>query len=277
MLLTKRDIQLAALASASVLTVSVWSLQFQTPPGLLLSSGVIFLILLITILGCYRGLIRAIRFYSEKEFAVDHKRLEELILLTSAVTPAVPFPPMRGFAISPDFGNILAREIMHRKPRLVVELGSGVSTLISAYCLRRLGAGRIVSLEHDANYARASRESVAAHGLQDLVTVRHAPLVPVPLNGRRWTYYDPACFQDLSNIDLLVVDGPPASVQEMARFPALPLFFEKLSPGAVILVDDASRPDESEMLRLWQERYPQLSIQRIATEKGTALLSFQAA
>ncbi|MGE5567549.1 MAG: class I SAM-dependent methyltransferase [Rhodospirillales bacterium] len=234
------------------------------------------LVLLITILGCYRGLIRAIRFHSEKELAADHKRLEELILLMSAVTPAVPFPLMRGFAITPDFGNILAREIMYKKPRLVVELGSGVSTLIAAYCLRRLGAGKVVSLEHDANYARSSRESVEAHGLQDLVTVRHAPLVPVSLNGRSWTYYDPACFQDLSNIDLLIVDGPPARVQEMARCPALPLFLEKLSPGAVILVDDAGRADESEMLRLWRERYPQLSIQRIATEKGTAVLSFDA-
>jgi hypothetical protein len=136
--LTKKDILFVAFAATALVAASMGAFRLQAPHALLISLAVGFLLVMLTILGCYRGLVRAIRFYVQKELEVDHKRLEELVLLMTAVAPAVPFPSMRGYAITPDFGNILAREIMRKRPRLIVELGSGVSTLICAYYLRKL-------------------------------------------------------------------------------------------------------------------------------------------
>jgi hypothetical protein len=74
-----------------------------------------------------------------------YQQLEALTSLTSILPIRYPLPPMRGWAISPDFGVLLVSEILNKKPHVVVELGSGVSTLLIAYCLELVGHGRVVS------------------------------------------------------------------------------------------------------------------------------------
>jgi predicted O-methyltransferase YrrM len=78
-----------------------------------------------------------------------YQQLESLISVTSILSLRTPLPPMRGWAISPDFGVLLVAEILRKKPRQVLELGSGVSTLLIAYCLEKIGHGRVVSFDHD--------------------------------------------------------------------------------------------------------------------------------
>jgi hypothetical protein len=55
-------------------------------------------------------------------------------------------------------------------------------------------------------------------------------------------------------IELLVVDGPPAYAQGhgLARYPALPVLHDRLAPSATIILDDAERPGEREIIRRWQ-------------------------
>jgi len=53
------------------------------------------------------------------------------------------------------------------------------------------------------------------------------------------------------------------------------LLLEQLSPRAVILVDDARRPDEQEMVRRWIEQVPGLKREDYQTEKGTIVLRRQ--
>src|SRR6185295_577572 len=73
-------------------------------------------------------------------------------------------------------------------------------------------------------------------------------------------------------IDLLVVDGPPGDVGDLARYPALPLLHERLSDNAVILLDDASRRDMRLILDLWLREFDNFDLERIDTEKGAAIL-----
>ena len=58
---------------------------------------------------------------------------------------------------------------------------------------------------------------------------------------------------DLTDIDLLIVDGPPGSTGTRARFPAYPLLSERLAPSALILVDDLQRSDERAVVDAWLE------------------------
>jgi hypothetical protein len=51
-------------------------------------------------------------------------------------------------------------------------------------------------------------------------------------------------FRDIDEIDLLLVDGPPGSLGEMARYPALHVLESQLASNAVVILDDADRPDE---------------------------------
>lgn len=57
--------------------------------------------------------------------------------------------------------------------------------------------------------------------------------------------------RDISNVDLLVIDGPPEATGNWARYPALPLLREKLRSGAVVVLDDTHRADERAILEAW--------------------------
>lgn len=179
---------------------------------------------------------------------------------------------MRGYAISPDFACELVRLVHELEPDLIVELGSEVSTMISAYALMDNGHGRVVSLEHDAGWSASSRALIAEHGLGPIAEVVHAPLTPLDLGEKQWLWYDTQVIEPLDSIDLLVVDGPPGHIQPLARYPALPVMYERLRSGGVILFDDTDRKDEQEILRLWRQEFESFSFEDRRTEKGAVIM-----
>ncbi|GHC97281.1 hypothetical protein GCM10007079_50670 [Nocardiopsis terrae] len=170
-------------------------------------------------------------------------------------------PPLRGWAASPDVLRLLVRLIDRHRPELVVECGSGASSVWIGYALRRAGRGRLVAIEHEARYAEISRDLVAAHGLDDIVEVRHAPLTevepellgPVPDGPGEPAplWYDLSRLSDLDGIGLLFVDGPPQATGKQARHPAVPALLPHCTADAVVVLDDADRPDERALGDRW--------------------------
>ena len=156
----------------------------------------------------------------------------------------------------------------------MVEASSGVTTLTSAYCLKRIGSGKVIALEHDETFAERTRTMIREHGLEEFATVVHAPLVPQAVDGEEYAWYDPAQTERIERIDLLVVDGPPAKTGPLARYPALPVFAERLQPEAVILVDDGGRPPEREMVKRWVAVNPAVKTEFIELEKGAFRLQW---
>ncbi|HEV8700177.1 MAG TPA: class I SAM-dependent methyltransferase [Candidatus Polarisedimenticolia bacterium] len=181
---------------------------------------------------------------------------------------------MRAAAISPDFATNLVTLIRRHRPGLIVEAGSGVSTLIAASCLREVGQGRILSLEQEERYARLPTEYLEDHGLADVARVVHAPLRSVALGPRTWEWYDTTALAKFAPIDVLIVDGPlqHGQARRLVRYPALPLIVETLSPGAVVVLDDGSREDEAIVLGRWLHEFVALDVERIPSEKGTVVL-----
>jgi len=201
-----------------------------------------------------------------------YQQLEALISITSILPLRTPLPPMRGWAISPDFGVLLIAEILKKKPRRVLELGSGVSTLLIAYCLEKTGHGKVVSFDHDLNYCEKSRDRVREHQLGNIAEVVHAPLKAVQLSQGNWDWYDTTHTDPDFKIDLLVIDGPPGQIQDISRYPALPLLHEYFSDDIVILLDDAGRADEQTIIDMWTREFPEFGHEYIPAEKGAAVL-----
>jgi predicted O-methyltransferase YrrM len=192
--------------------------------------------------------------------------------------PRLPFPLAFGgdYALTADAAAVLARRIALRRPAIVVELGSGVSTILVASMLQQQGNGRIYSLDHDPAWAEETRRQIRAAGLQDQAEVLDAPLRQQDVDGRSVLWYDvPAKVNDLAQIDLLIVDGPPQATDPngLPRYPALPRLLPQLSADAEIFVDDARRPGETEMVRRWLERFPGWTSALLPTGPGTCLLS----
>lgn len=213
----------------------------------------------------------------QHEMDVRYRRTEAWLAIYSVVHPRLPLPPIEPYMATPELLRHVLHLTLERKPRLIVELGSGVSTLIAAYGAEQLEGCRIVSVDHEAQYCEATRALLASHGLDQRVRLIHAPLVPVECGAHRSRWYDPqvlnATIQETgAEIGLLLVDGPPGMDQRLARFPALPLLHQRLAPECTVLVDDARRPDEREMVRLWMEQFPGFSARRFATEKGAVVL-----
>jgi predicted O-methyltransferase YrrM len=138
--------------------------------------------------------------------------------------------------------------------RVILECGSGASTLWTAAALRRRGEGHVTTLEHDTAFAEETRRNLRAHGLHQWATVLDAPLTHVTVEGvGRQPWYDLSGLGDVSDVDLLFVDGPPRLTARLARYPAVPLLLSRLSPGALVVLDDANRQAERTIAEMWSK------------------------
>jgi hypothetical protein len=182
-------------------------------------------------------------------------------------------PPLFGtWAIEPDFGRLLLDQFQHATPSLIVECGSGVSTLVLGSALRANGAGKLYSLEHEPAFAEATRSRIQDLGLTRWVDVVSAPLASQPFEAGEISWYDRNRVPNFGRpIDLLVVDGPP-SVEPFSRWPALEVFYAQLSAEACVLSDDGRRRNERKTAFRWASAFPDLELYWIDTLKGTWML-----
>src|SRR5580658_8827173 len=201
------------------------------------------------------------------------RQLEALQNLSAVLPPGDLLPATRVWAASPDLLVVLVDLVISERPSLVLECGSGASTLWIALAMRRFGIdGRIVALDHDPVFGAKTRDLLARHDVGDLAEVRDAPLESFSLDGETYWWYAREAWEDLTGIDLLFVDGPPATTGHQARYPALPLLSGSLSPVAVVVLDDLVVPDMQKVLRLWLDAYPDFGSEILPLEKQAAVL-----
>lgn len=211
---------------------------------------------------------------TRKESKAVFGQLQHLALLEAKLCLPTPLPPLRGWAGSPDFLLTITDMARSRRPRTVVECGSGASTVVVARCLQMNGEGHVYSLEHDPEYAAKTFELLRQYGVADWATVLHAPLVRA--GGESPWYDDTVIPSDTGPIDLLIVDGPPASLAPLVRLPALPKLMPRLAKSAVVILDDADREAEREAVRRWTATYPsEFTVKFLNHEKGCAVLERQ--
>jgi predicted O-methyltransferase YrrM len=209
----------------------------------------------------------------KKEIRQTFRQLEALQNLSAMLPASDVLPATRVWAASPDLLVVLVDLVITGRPSLVVECGSGASTLWLALAMRRFKIdGRIVALEHDPVFGGKTRDFLARHDVGDLAEVRDAPLESFSLDGQTYAWYARRAWEDLTGIDLLFVDGPPATTGHQARYPALPLLSGSLSPVATAVLDDLVVPDMQNVLQLWLDAYPEFSSEILPLEKQAAVL-----
>lgn len=184
-----------------------------------------------------------------------------------------PLPPMTGWAATPELSAFLLKTIHKYRPSVIVEIGSGVTTLISGYSLEKFNInGKIISFDHDSLFAEKTVEEIKLHGLDEKVEMRVAPLETVKVENEDWVWYSSNKLKFDQPIDLVVVDGPPVKTQKNARYPALPLLYKHLSKNAVVIMHDTNRSEESAIIKLWAEKYKDMTVEHFNSEKGITLM-----
>lgn len=174
-----------------------------------------------------------------------------------------PYLPWTSGAMRPAGLVTVLNGVWFRAPGMLVELGSGVSTVVVARLLRELGTGHLLAVEHDSSWAVRMRRQLDREGLAEVAHVVHAPL---RRHERAWDdtqWYDEAVLSAAlaaagRPIDVLVVDGPPAwrPGAGHTRYPALGSLASWLTPGALIVLDDIDRTGEREVLARWEAEHP---------------------
>ena len=195
----------------------------------------------------------------------SYRQTEAMQQLLSLLKFSAPVPPTRSWAASPDLLLTLAQLVRKHNPKLVVELGSGVSTLVVA----KAGAKKVISIDHSGEFADKTREVLKEHKVRG-VEIRVAQL-KAHISGVDW--YDTAVIKDLKRIDLLIVDGPLGSKNPEARMPARAEFIAKLSPKAIIVIDDVNREGERKLADAFAKALPNHVLTIYPHEKGTAVIS----
>ncbi len=143
-------------------------------------------------------------------------------------------------ALAPQGGDLwfLYCLVRAQKPRLVMELGSGCSTVILAHALHDNAredpnrSGRIISLDGVADWADVTRASLPEH-LTAICEIRHAEAVEEDRGDEHGFHY--AELPD-GNPDFLYVDGPALRPGRKICFDALHLQ-DRFPPGFTMVVD----------------------------------------
>lgn len=147
-----------------------------------------------------------------------------------------------GWALDRGTAAELDARLATLRPKVIVEAGSGSSTVILARYAKATGA-KVVTLEHLPVFADRTRAALDRAVPGHSVDLRLAPLVEA--DGGPW--YDTGLPDD---VDFALVDGPPEGAG--GRAAALPALWPHLAPGWEAWLDDGTRPGEQAAVASWQ-------------------------
>ena len=146
--------------------------------------------------------------------------------------------------------NLVADHILTAKPKIVVEFGTGASTLIVARALEMAGGGTLISFDQHDDFVDETREWLGRIRARRRSSAR-CLWSTRPMAGR-------ACGTIMARcpaIDLMLIDGPPWTIHPFTRGAASSLF-GRIAPGGTIMLDDAARPGERIVARRWKKAWP---------------------
>lgn len=224
------------------------------------------------------------------------KQVEAFLSIQRFLESGAPILEFHGWPISPDLGAFLIQLSSDVKYDLIIEFGSGTSTVLLARALQlrhsaspnnveiEVGhlCGKVYTFEHDAGFLAATQRMVGAHSLDAQVCLNLSPLREWEDETGSYTHYDAEDVlarlgRELNNGRgqriLVLVDGPPGTACLHSRYPAVPKVFEHLSRADIDLVlDDASRSQEQAIIELWRDywkrRFISVSDEVLVSEKG---------
>jgi predicted O-methyltransferase YrrM len=190
-----------------------------------------------------------------------HERDEEIVQWLNGVRPhaavAEAIPPERPFTLTPALARFLGRLVIDGGRRRIVEFGAGASSRVFAAALSHVGGGQLTSVEESPKWCSEAWSDVErTPGVDARLIV--SPLVRrTSAHGPMFVYRGiDAALSDRGPFDLALIDGPQGCFgRDGSLLSVLPL----LSPGAVVILDDAGRWKERATLRRWLATIPAMT------------------
>lgn len=158
--------------------------------------------------------------------------------------------PLGGWTLDGETITFLWDLLQREQPKVIIECGAGVSTLVFAKSLDAYSpdsSGSLLSVEQNLWVKKEIEARLQDCGLKQRVSVIHSPV------SRRGEYQiDPDQLRrhlGSDKADWVVIDGPAGP--DGCRAPTLPFLAQFCRPGARWFLDDAFRDGELEVLNQW--------------------------
>ena len=201
-----------------------------------------------------------------------YERVSAAVQIQGALNGLPVVRPMPGWALSSDAIVQVLCDLQERVEPVLVEFGSGQSTVIFAAWFRARGRGRFISIEHDPAHAEAMRRQLEAAKLASFVDLQVMPLVDrAAIDGlpscKSYALPDP-----FPSFDVVLVDGPSYFFGESTRYHPLKWALERLNAGGAAYLDDTIRPQEKRILEVLGQ-HPELVVQDLGTANGFARIT----
>jgi hypothetical protein len=164
-----------------------------------------------------------------------------------------------GYSANLDYLEEVARRSVETKGP-ILECGSGVTTILLGILSSRRKT-EVWSLEHSSQWESRVTETLVTNGISG-VHVCAASLLEY--DGFAW--YDAPLSKMPSEFTLVICDGPPGTTKG-GRYGLLPVMGDLLPPGTTVLLDDAGRPGEIELIERWKTEF-QFETERVKSPGG---------
>jgi hypothetical protein len=199
----------------------------------------------------YRSLVQKL-FRSPDPLFSNHSQTTGAFLPVEELVDLLFDDVLGGWALDGETISFLWRMLQRERPKVIIECGAEVSTLIFAKSLaiNRFGSTdftSVVSLEQNLAVKKAVERRLERCGLQQGVTVFHSPA-----SNEGEYQFEPNELREhlgLEKVDWLVIDGPAGP--DGCRASTLPYLARFCRPGARWFLDDAFRDGELEILNEW--------------------------
>ncbi|MGV0048201.1 O-methyltransferase [Mycobacterium colombiense] len=129
--------------------------------------------------------------------------------------------------VTPEAGRLLYSLVRATRPATIVEFGMsfGISAVHLAAAVRDNGAGRVVTTELSETKIAAAKQTFAETGLNDVITILEGDAL--------------STLSDVAGpVDFVLLDG-----WKDLYLPVLELLEPRLSPGVLVIADNASSAD----------------------------------
>lgn len=203
-------------------------------------------------------IILALAFYIRRKFNLLYTLLSSV---AGVVNNSNFFGFYRGVPITLDEWSLevnalhqVYQEIIKFDRPVILELGSGKSSILLTYFLREFSQNGILhSIEHDQEFLSLIEKFISKNDCQKYWNAHDVPLVKTTIQEKSILTYS---MQDLGNVlqkanpDIVIIDGPPVSLsldsKEKNTFARSMLHhaLEKLQRKPILFIDDANRPGE---------------------------------
>ncbi|MDZ4149256.1 MAG: class I SAM-dependent methyltransferase [Flavobacteriaceae bacterium] len=192
---------------------------------------------------------------------VNHSKKADDIYALTILQPllnGLPYLPFNGGALRPICLAYILNEIIINQRRMILELGSGLSTILMARLIKinNLKA-KIISVENNYNWSIIIKNYLEKEDLLQYVEIIRADLKTLDTKLGQVQWYDYSLVSKSTTgckFDFVIIDGPNANTETIkySRVPALFKFKDKLEEDYCIVLDDSNRKGEQEIIRLFR-------------------------